>query len=64
MPFAITHSVTQSNYFVKYLDWNKNGIMDGFIDFKNDMPFLNDEYELRKKIHGKRFEIRKLQNTR
>ena len=57
MPFAITHYVTQSNYFVKYLHWNNNGIMDGFIDFKNNMPFLDDEYELTKKIYGKRFDV-------
>ena len=57
MPFAITHYVTQSNYFVKYLHWNNNGIMDGFIDFKNNMPFLDDEYELRKKIYGKRSHV-------
>ena len=57
MPFAITHYVTQSNYFVKYLQWNNNGIMDGFIDFKNNMPFLDDEYELTKKIYGKRFDV-------
>ena len=31
--------------------------MDGFIDFKNNMPFLNDEYELAKKIYGKRFDV-------
>ena len=57
MPFAITHYVTQSNNYVQYLHWNNNGIMDGFIDLKNDMPFLNDEYELRKKIYGKRFDV-------
>ena len=57
MPFAITHYVTQSNYFVKYLHWINNGIMDGFIDLKNNMPFLNDEYELTKKIYGKRFDV-------
>ena len=27
--------------------------MDGFIDFKN-MSFLNDEYELTKKIYGEK----------
>ena len=31
--------------------------MDGFIDLKNNMPFLNDEYELRKKIYGKRLDV-------
>ena len=31
--------------------------MDGFIDFKNNMPFLNDEYKLRKKIYGKMFHV-------
>ena len=32
MPFGITHYVTQLNYYVKYLHWINNGIMDGFID--------------------------------
>ena len=57
MPLGITNYVTELNYYVKYLHWNNNGIMDGFIDFKNNMSFLNDEYELTKKIYGKRFDV-------
>ena len=54
MPFAITHYVTQSTYYVKYLHWNNNCIMDGFIYLKNNN---DDESELRKNVYGKRFYV-------
>ena len=36
------------NFYVEYLHWNNNGILDGFIDHKKNMYLLNEEYNTRK----------------
>ena len=43
MPFAINHYIAQSNYYIEYLHWNNNGVLDRFFDHKNNMIMLNDE---------------------
>ena len=35
----------RTNYFVEYLLYNNNGRLDDFMDHKNDMYVLNNEYE-------------------
>ena len=45
------------NYYVEYLHWNNNSILDGFIDHNKNMYLLNEEYDMRKKICNKLFKI-------
>lgn len=59
IPFAINHHVAESNYYVEYLHWNNKGILDGFLDHKNNLVLLNDEYVLRKEICSNLFNIYK-----
>ena len=40
----------RTNYFVEYLHYDNNGRLDGFMDHKNNMYVLNNEYENRKSI--------------
>ena len=40
----------RTNYFVEYLHYYNNGRLDGFMDHKNNMYILNNEYETRKSI--------------
>ena len=47
------------NFYVEYLHWNNNGILDGFIDHKRNMYLLNEEYNTRKTICDKLFNIYK-----
>ena len=47
---AIDTYIHSTCYYVEYLHWNNNGILDGFIDHRNDMFLLNDEYDIRKSI--------------
>ena len=47
------------NFYVEYLHWNNNGILDGFIDHKKNMYLLNEEYYTRKTICDKLFKIYK-----
>ena len=46
MPLVLNNYVAQSKYYVEYLHWNNNSILDEFIDHKNknNMVLLNDEY--------------------
>ena len=44
------------NFYVEYLHWNNNGILDGFIDHKKNMYLLNEEYNTRKTICDRLFE--------
>jgi len=43
------------NFYVEYLHWNNNSILDGFIDHKKNMYLLNEEYDTRKTICDKLF---------
>ena len=62
MNTAIDTYVNPSGYYVEYIHWNNNGILDGFIDHKKNMLLLNDEYETRKVICDKLFDRYKTQD--
>ena len=47
---AIDAYINSTCYYVEYMHWNNNGILDGFIDHRNNMFLLNDEYDIRKSI--------------
>ena len=47
---AIDRHIYRTNYFVEYLHFKNNGRLDGFIDHRNNMYVLNDQYETRKQI--------------
>ena len=47
----------KSKFYIKYLHWNNNGILDGFMDEKNNMYLLNDQYDRREAICKKTFEM-------
>ena len=40
----------RTNYFVEHLHYDNNGRLDGFMDHKNNMYVLNNEYETHKLI--------------
>ena len=40
----------RNNYFVEYLHYDNNGRLDGFMDHKNNMYVLNNEYKNSKSI--------------
>ena len=44
-----------NGFYVEYLHWNNNGVLDGFIYHKKNMYLLNQEYDMRKKICDKIF---------
>ena len=52
---AINLYSRSENFYVEYLHWNNNGILDGFIDHKRNMYLLNEEYNTRKTICDKLF---------
>ena len=47
---AIDAYINSTCYYVEYLHWNNNGILDGFIDHRNNMFLLNDDHDIRKSI--------------
>ena len=49
----------RTNYFVEYLHYDNNGRLDGFMDHKNNMYILNNEYETRKSICERLYKIYK-----
>ena len=49
----------QSHLFVEYLHFDKNGRLDGFIDHKNNMYVVNNEYDTRKQICEQLYEMYK-----
>ena len=56
---AINSYSRSENFYVEYLHWNNNGILDGFIDHKKNMYLLNEGYNTRKTICDKLFNIYK-----
>ena len=56
---AIDAYIHSTCYYVEYMHWNNNGILDGFIDHKNNMYLLNDEYDTRKSICDKLYDLYK-----
>ena len=59
MNAAIDADVNSSGLYVEYMHWNNNGILDGFIDHRENMYLLNDEYDTRKVICDKLFDTYK-----
>ena len=59
MNTAINKCIGASNYYIEYLHWNNNGMLDGFIDDKQNMYLLNEQYDVRKAICDKLFDIYK-----
>ena len=59
MTQAINTYILKSNLYVEYFHWNNNGVLDGFIDHKQNMYLLNEEYDVRKSICDKLFDIYK-----
>ena len=50
MTQAIDIYINEYKLYVEYLHWNNNGILDGFIDHRQNMYLLNQEYDIRKSI--------------
>ena len=46
----IEEYMIRTNFFAEYLYYDNNGRLDGFMDHKNNMYVLNNEYENRKSI--------------
>ena len=59
MKEAIEVYTENENFYVEYLHWNNNGVLDGFIDHDDNMCLLNDEYDTRKSICDKLFDTYK-----
>ena len=57
MQEAAKKYVDKSNYYIEYLHWNNNGVLDGFMDDKNNMYLLNDNYDKREAVCRKMFEM-------
>ena len=56
---AIDAYINSTCYYVEYMHWNNNGMLDGFIDHRNNMFLLNDEYDTRKSICDKLYGLYK-----
>ena len=56
MNAAIDTYINTSGYYAEYINWNNNGVLDGFIDHTKNMYLLNDEYDMRKVICDKLFD--------
>lgn len=56
---VIEKYITRSNYSVEYLHLDNNGRLDGFIDHKNNMYVLNNDYDIRKSISQRLHKIQK-----
>ena len=56
---AIDAYINSTCYYVEYMHWNNNGVLDGFIDHRNNMFLLNDEYDIRKSICDKLYDLYK-----
>lgn len=54
---VIVEYITRSNYFVEYLHFDNNGRLDCFLDHKNNMYVLNNEYDTRKQIREQLFSM-------
>ena len=50
MKEAIDMYSRNKNFYVEFLHWNNNGILDGFIDHNKSLYLLNEEYDRRKKF--------------
>lgn len=52
---AINIYSEKESFYVEYLHWNNNGVLDGFIDHKKNMYLLNEEYDTKKSVCDKLF---------
>ena len=59
MNAAIDSYCKSSNFYIEYLHWNNNGVLDGFLDHNQNMYLMNNEYDDRKKVCDKLFKIYK-----
>lgn len=57
---VIDRYILRTNYFVDYLHFDNNGRLDGFLDHKNNMYVLNNEYDTRKEICNKLTSTRRM----
>ena len=62
MKTAVDIYSKNESFYVEYLQWNNNGVLDGFIDHKKNMYLLNEEYDTRKTICDKLFNTFKTQD--
>ena len=53
---AIELYIGRTNYFVEYMHWNNKGVLDGFLDHKNNIYVLNNDCNTRKSICETLFE--------
>ena len=62
---AINKYVSDEQKYVEYIHWNNNnGATDDFIDHNKNMYLLNDEYDKRKCLCDKLFEMYKTDQCR
>lgn len=47
---AIKFYTLTSKFYIECLHWDNKGVVDGFLDDKNNMYLLNNDYDTRKKI--------------
>ena len=54
---AISRYIQSSGYYVEYMHFNNNGKLDVFLHHKNNMYVENNEYDIRKQICDKLYNI-------
>lgn len=52
---AINLYSEKEGFYVEFMHWNINSILDGFIDHNQNMYLLNDNYDDRKELCGTLF---------
>ena len=57
--YVIEQFLIRTNHFVEYLRYDNNGRLDGFMDHKQNMYILNNDYDTRKEICRKLFKMYK-----
>ena len=56
MYHVINLYIKTNNFYIEYLHWDNNGILDGFIDHNRNMYILNNDYDKRKILCNKLYE--------
>ena len=64
MTEAIDTYINKSQLYIEYLHWNNRGILDVFIDHNRNMYLLNNEYDKRKSLCDKLYDIYKTHDFR
>ena len=57
---AIDLYIKTNNFYIEYMHWNNNGILNGFLDHNHNMYILNNEYEKRKMLCNKLYKKYKI----